>query len=99
MAAAREAALRLLLLPIALSILASPARGTCSCECVNGEKVPLCSSSLDIPPPCVGICPMAPPRIPPIDPVRIPPVGARECHYEQVLSPSTDQYEWRTVCW
>ncbi len=92
------------LLPILLVALvvllgaALSAEAGCVCRCVNGRMVPLCTSSLDIPPPCYGICAPPPPSIQPIQPPRIPPIGTSRCRQAQVLNPYTGQYEWRTVC-
>ncbi len=70
----------------------------CTCACVDGEKVPICESALDIPPPCIGICSIAPPRIPPIQSPSIPPIGTTKCVQKQVQNPRTGIYEWKTVC-
>jgi hypothetical protein len=71
----------------------------CECRCVNGQVVPLCSSTLDLPPICPPrICQIVPPAVRPIDPPRIPPLGAKDCRSEQVYNPGTGQYEWRQVC-
>lgn len=76
------------------------ASAACRCACVNGEVVPLCSSSLDIPPICPPrICPIVPPAIEPIQPPRIPPLGTDQCRMAQVLNPRTGRYEWREVCY
>jgi len=79
-------------------LFAREALAVCECRCVSGSMQPLCSSSLDIQPPCVGICPIVPPSIPPIETPRIPPIGTTRCRNEQVLNPNTRQYEWREVC-
>jgi len=70
----------------------------CECMCVDGEKVPICESALDIPPPCFGVCSIPPPKIPPIGDLRIPPIGTKKCEQRQVMNPNTRVYEWRTVC-
>ena len=72
----------------------------CRCACVNGEVVPLCSNSLDLPPICPPrICPIVPPAITPIQPLRIPPIGTSECRPKQVLNPWTNRYEWKEICY
>ncbi len=69
------------------------------CRCVNGEMVPLCTSSIDMPPICPPtICPLVPPSIAPIQPPVIPPVGTTHCEQKQVWSESRGEYVWREVC-
>lgn len=72
----------------------------CHCACVNGEVVPLCSNSLEIPPNCASrICPIVPPAIEPIQRPRIPPLGTNQCTMKQVLNPFTGRYEWKQICY
>src|SRR5262245_5924414 len=72
----------------------------CRCACVNGEVVPLCSNSLDLPPICAPrICPIVPSAIEPIQPPRIPPVGTSQCTMKQVLNRFTGRYEWKEICY
>ena len=71
----------------------------CQCTCVNGQNVPLCTSSIDLRPICPPrICPITPPSVQPIQPPVVPPIGTTNCQQEQVLNIYTGQYEWRTVC-
>ena len=70
----------------------------CSCECVNGKNVPLCSSTLDIAPPCIGICPIVNPSIKPLPSLNMPPVGTSKCDWKQVYNEATRRYEWVEVC-
>lgn len=70
----------------------------CVCACVDGEKVPLCESALDIPPPCIGVCSIPPANIPPIKVPNIPPIGTKMCSEKQVYNPYSNRYEWQTVC-
>ena len=71
---------------------------TCECMCVNGKMQPICESALDIPLPCVGICSIAPPSVPPIQTPTIPPIGTSKCVQKQIKNPYSGIYEWRTVC-
>ena len=80
-------------------MLGFDASAGCTCTCMNGQPVALCSSTLDIKPICApAICPVPPPAVRPIDPPKLPPIGAQNCQQEQVLNPATKQYEWRRVC-
>lgn len=81
---------------IAALLLPSPAEAACTCECVNGVKQPLCTSTLDIPIPCIGICPLVPPAVPPVPSVQLPPLGTQSCRFEQVWTGT--QYEFRNIC-
>lgn len=75
-----------------LASAAGSAQAGCSCDCVDGNVVPACSSTLDIPP----ICPMRTCTQPTIR----PPVGIitrRSCVDTQVC----DIYgncQWNPVC-
>jgi hypothetical protein len=71
----------------------------CICTCVNGKNVPLCTSTLEIPPICPSrICPIEPLSLRPLEPLDLPPLGTQSCRMEQVLNPYTGVYEWRRVC-
>ena len=85
---------------ITLLLLSSrPTYAACTCQCVNGTVVPLCSSALDMPPICsLTICPITPPSIAPINPLRIPPIGTSNCTMKQVYNNYTGQYEWKQIC-
>lgn len=77
----------------------SDAMAECVCRCTNGENVPLCSNTLEIPPICPPrVCPITPPSIEPIKAPRLPPLGTQSCWQQQVLNPYTNQYEWQRVC-
>ncbi len=65
------------------------AEARCVCSCVNGRMQAICTSTIDSEPMCMGICPMAPPRLEPLPSVRLPPLGTSHCHPEQVW----DEYE------
>jgi len=85
------------LLPLLLA--ATTADASCRCACVNGQSVPLCTESLDIPPSCgAQLCSIPPPSIPPVEPLSIPPVGTHECHEQQVYNERTQTYEWKEIC-
>lgn len=80
-------------------IFSQIAWGNCVCRCVNGEVVPICSNSMDMPPMCnMQMCPITPPSIKPIDPITMPPMGTTGCTNKQVLNPYTHQYEWKLIC-
>ena len=82
-----------------LLLLSTYSFGNCVCRCVNGEMIPICSSSIDIPPICPPtICPIVPPSVQPINPLVIPPIGTSNCQNKQVLNQRTGQYEWRLIC-
>jgi hypothetical protein len=85
------------LAPLFLALIAAVTMGAtaqagCACMCVDGNVVPACSSTLDIPP----ICPMRTCTQPTVR----PPLGItsrRACADTQVC----DQYghcEWKPVC-
>jgi hypothetical protein len=82
----------LILALIAAMMTAAAAHAGCACVCLDGNVVPSCSSSLDIPP----ICPMRTCTQPTVRPPL--PIGARRaCADTQVC----DQYghcEWKPVC-
>ena len=61
----------------------SPASAACTCQCVDGKMQPLCSSAIDIAPPCIGICPVTVPSVG-IAPLVVPPVGTTSCRPAQV---------------
>ena len=76
------------------------AHAGCQCECVNGQVVPLCDSSLDIRPICPPqVCPIVAPSVQPIQAPMVPPIGTQNCSQQQVYNQSTNQYEWKTVCY
>lgn len=76
-----------------------PAEAGCSCQCVNGQNVPLCSSPFDLKPLCPPVlCPMALPYTG-LQPGGLPPLGSSGCRTVQVLNPMTMMYEARTVCY
>ncbi len=82
-----------------LLIFSQSISANCVCRCVNGEVVPLCSSSIDLKPICSPqICPLVPPSIQPITPPTIPPIGTKNCVNKQVLNPYTNSYEWKLIC-
>lgn len=83
---------------LACLAVAANAIAACQCACVNGQMQSLCSSSLDLPAMCMGLCPLAPPSIQPLPSLQIPPIGTQQCTQKQVLNPSTGRYEWRSVC-
>ena len=90
-----------LVLAILITLPAAPptASAKCVCSCVNGETVPVCEGSIDLPPLCSPrVCPLAPPSIRPLDPPTIPPIGTSFCQSEQVQNPVTGLYEWLEVC-
>lgn len=88
--------LLLLMLTLFVTTLIGPAFAACQCVCVNGQMQPLCSSSLDIAMPCIGICPIAPPAIAPLPSLALPPLGTSYCQNEQVWNGV--RYEWQRVC-
>jgi len=70
----------------------------CRCACVNGKKQNLCSSTMDIPVPCFGICQLAPPKVKPLTPLALPPLGTKTCTMKQVWNSWTNSYQWQRVC-
>lgn len=80
-------------------LVPTTASADCYCTCINGANVPICSSTLDIPPICPPrVCPIEPPSITPINPPTIPPIGTQNCRQEQVFNNNTGRYEWRQIC-
>ena len=89
---------------LALFFRAVPALADCkwtwSCNPTSGQcrQVPVCDSTLDIPPPRPPqVAPVPAPSIPPIPMPTVPPVGTQSCS-PQYLCNSLGQCEWRTVC-
>jgi hypothetical protein len=84
---------------LAALALPLPALGNCVCRCVDGEMVPTCSSSMDLPPICPPtICPLVPPSIQPLQPPVVPPIGTTHCEQRQVWSEARQRYVWREIC-
>jgi hypothetical protein len=80
-----------------LMALANSAQAACVCRCVDGQMQPICSSTLDIAPMCMGICGAPPPSIAPIAPLGLPPLGTTDCRMAQVCSPFAG-CRWQRVC-
>jgi hypothetical protein len=79
-------------------LLSTRAEASCTCQCVDGEMQPLCSSSIDIPPICPPrICPIAGPSIAPINPPTIPPLGTSSCRQARICDPYGN-CRWQQVC-
>jgi hypothetical protein len=96
-----EASLRTRLTGLVLAALSLPlpALATCVCRCVDGEMVPICTSSLDLPPICPPtICPIVAPSIQPVEPPVVPPIGTTRCEQKQVWSDVQQRYVWREIC-
>ena len=94
--------MRVLLLALTCFVVlasASEVLAACQCVCMNGQNVPLCTSSIDLRPICPPkICPITPPSVQPIQPPVVPPIGTTNCRQEQVFNAYTGRYEWQTVC-
>jgi hypothetical protein len=89
----------LLALLAASTLWPLPANAACTCQCVNGNVQPVCSSSLAVPPICAPrVCPIVPPAVTPIMPPTVPPIGTKECKMVQVYNNLTRQYEWKKIC-
>jgi hypothetical protein len=95
-----------LALGLAASLWAVPIRSLASCQwtwdCSGGagqcRQVPICGSTLDIPPPRPpAIQPIPPPTIPPIEMPRVPPVGTLACR-QTYLCNNMGQCSWQSVC-
>jgi hypothetical protein len=87
----------LVIVALALCAFSSQMHARCTCQCVDGQTQPLCSSTLDIAPTCMGICGPVAPSIAPINPARIPPLGTTSCRHAQIC----DQFgncRWQQVC-
>ncbi len=88
-----------ILLFLSIILLSNMAYADCVCSCVNGQNIPICSSSIDIRPICPPkICPIVPPSITPINPPNIPPIGTSQCSMHQVYNNYTNRYEWQQLC-
>lgn len=70
----------------------------CRCVCVNGQKQNLCTSTLDIPQACFGLCPLTSPSIKPLEPLKLKPLGTTSCTMKQVWNSWTNSYQWQRVC-
>ena len=87
----------LVIMAFALCAFSSQVQAGCTCQCVDGQMQPLCSSSLDIALTCMGICGLVVPSVAPINPPRIPALGATSCRQAQIC----DQFgncRWQQVC-
>lgn len=88
-----------LIAAITLMLAGATVQAQCVCRCVNGNNVPLCRSTLDLPPICPPtVCQIAPPSVSPIESPRLPPLGTSSCQQQQVFNPGSGRYEWRQVC-
>ena len=82
-----------------IAFAALGANAKCSCACVNGKHVSVCSSSIDVPAICGSrICPITPPSVKPIDRPRVPPIGTKSCTNKQVYNREERKYEWKEIC-
>ena len=76
-----------------------PARGACTCICVDGLNRPLCSSLTEPRPVCPPrVCPREPSVSAPLEQSGMPPVGTQSCEQEYVYNRYTQRYEWRRIC-
>jgi hypothetical protein len=87
---------------LALTISASLAYATCrwTWDCTGGQcrQVPICDSSIDLPPPRPpSVPPVAPPTVPPVPTPTVPPVGTGYCS-PQYLCDGMGRCSWQTVC-
>lgn len=85
-----------------LLLAAGIASASCSWQwdCTGGQcrQIPICDSSIDIPPPRPpAVAPIPPPTIAPIPTPMVPPVGASRCA-PQYMCNATGQCVWETVC-
>jgi hypothetical protein len=86
---------------LGLAIAAGSTSASCSWrwDCTGGQcsQVPICDSSIDIPPPRPSeIAPIAPPSIAPIGTPMVPPVGTSRCAPQYMCNGG--QCEWQTIC-
>ena len=79
-------------------IVSRESKASCVCACVDGEMRALCTSTLDLEPFCMGICPLTNPSIKPLDSLELPPLGTTNCTNRQVYNSWTKKYEWERVC-
>ncbi len=70
----------------------------CSSGAGQCKQVPICDSTMDLPPlPPLELPPIPPPSVPPIEQPTIPPIGTRQCAPRQMCD--TDGHcEWREIC-
>ena len=86
-----------------LAVAASPAQARCTWDYVcdgngNCRQVPLCDSTLDIPPPAPPrLPPLPPPSIPPLASPRLPPLGTQACYPVQRQRADGSWY-WQEIC-
>jgi len=86
------------LVTVIVLLSASAAHASCTCQCVNGQMQPLCSSSIDLPPICPpAICPIMSPSIAPINPPTLPPLGTSACRQARVCD-MFGNCQWQQVC-
>ena len=78
---------------------AGSAQAACSCRCLNGKAIPVCSSSTEIPPLCNNAsCPIIPPPKTPQDAFKPVPNVTPGCQTKQVYDPKAGTYSWEQVC-
>lgn len=91
-----------LLLPVAVSLLiAGSAYGRCDCTCIDGQMVPACTSSLEVPPLCTQQYCSVQPSISPIGPIDSQvdnPVSKGVCETVLTTNPRTGRLQPRQVC-
>ena len=79
-------------------IVPKESEAACRCVCVNGQKQNLCSSTLDIPRSCFGLCPMKNLSLKPLKPLKLKPLGTTSCSMKQVWNSYLNRYQWKRVC-
>ena len=96
---AAPAGLLLAALLLAGLLPAGSAQAACSCRCLNGKAIPVCSSSTDIRPICNSTsCPIIPPQKTPQDALKPIPNVTPGCQTKQVYDPKAGTYSWENVC-
>jgi hypothetical protein len=86
---------------LALLLAAGIASSSCRWEwdCTGGQcrQVPICDSTIDIPPPRPPqVAPIPPPTIAPIPTPMVPPVGTSRCAPQYMCNGG--QCAWETIC-
>ena len=79
-------------------IVPKESEAACRCVCVNGVKQNLCTSTLDIPRACIGLCPLKNLSLKPLQPLKLKPLGTTSCTMKQVWNSWTNSYQWKRVC-
>lgn len=90
----------LVLFAFPVGVASAACTWTWDCSGGNGQcrHIPVCGSSLDMPPPPTpGVPPIAQPSVRPVPMPLVPPVGTSSCA-PRYLCNGANQCSWQTIC-